>query len=488
MTFLRFLFVLIAALLVSALSLSNLQAQERTFIYGLELSGAASSDETQPFWLYSNQRGAVDTDSPGGMATLNFQKNLMNDRSGFDYGFGATFVSRYSEDKALFFNQLYGRLSYGAFQLTGGRFFEQTGTVNESLSMGSLTISPNATPMPKVKFGIPEYTPLPLTNEFVEVKGAIAHGWFEEDRVVEKAWLHEKYAYVRFGGDFAFRPYAGIVHQSTWAGETDTEGDLGDSFADFINVFFALSGSDDSAPPDQIFKQGDSRGIWDFGFYLSLKGFDFNVYRQFIYNDKDGVTLDVPQDGLLGFSVDLPTEKQQVLTEFLYEYLYTKNQSGPLCPRNERDGFGGCDNYYNNRFYRSGWTYEGNTIGNPLFLPVGTPGIERTAFPAGIANNRIVAHHVGLKGNVSATVGYKLLGTWSRNYGLYDNIDDNQNEGPTDFDSNPEQWSLLAEFSYRPAAFRSLQFNASLAGDFGELYDDRVGIMLGIKLFGTSSF
>lgn len=484
----QILLTLIAALFISSVTSSDLQAQDRTFNYGLELSGMASSDEVLPFWLYSNQHGLVDTHSPAGLAVINFQKNLMNDRSGFDYGFGATFANRISEDQAFFFSQLYTRFSYGVFQLTGGRFYEQTGTTNESLSMGSLTVSRNATPMPKVKFGIPEYAPVPLTNGFVEVKGALAHGWFEEDRVVEKAWLHEKYAYFRFGGDFAFRPYGGLIHQSTWAGETDTEGDIGDSFADFINVFFALSGSDDAAAPDQIYKQGDSRGIWDFGFFLSLADFDFKVYRQFIYNDKDGVKLQVPQDGLLGISVDLPTKKQRFFTEFLYEYLYTKNQSGPLCPRNERDDFGGCDNYYNNRFYRSGWTYEGNTIGNPLFLPVGTPGIERTAFPAGIANNRIVAHHVGLKGNVSETVDYKLLGTWSRNYGLYDNIDDNQNEGPTDFDSNPEQWSLLAKFGYQPAGINSLKFNLSFAGDFGELYDDRMGVMLGIKLLGTSSF
>lgn len=467
---------------------SDLFAQERTFNYGLELSGAASSDDFLPFWLYSNQRGTIDPNSPGGNAVFNFEKNLMNERSGFDYGFGATLVNRLSEDETIFFNQLYGRLSYGDFQLSGGRFFEQTGTTNEALSMGSLAISSNATPMFKVKVGIPEYAPLPLTSGFIEIKTALAHGWFEEDRVVEKAWLHEKYAYVRFGGDFAFRPYGGLIHQSTWAGETDAMGDLGDSFPDFFNVFFARSGSDEAAPSDQIFRQGDSRGIWDFGFYLTLADVDFNVYRQFIFNDKDGLKLQVPQDGLLGISVDLPAENQQVVNQFLYEFLYTKDQSGPLCPRNQRDGVGGCDNYYNNSFYRSGWTYFGNTIGNPLFLPVGAPGIERTAFPAGIANNRIVAHHVGMEGNVSPAFDYKLLATWSRNSGQYDNIDDNQNPGPTDFDSTPEQWSLLAKFSYRPPSFRSLKLNASLGGDFGELYEDRVGIMLGIELLGTSAF
>lgn len=486
----RFCRTALLAFTVTVLITFSVQAQEtqkKTFNYGLEITGMASSDETQPFWFYNNKRGTVDPDSPGGLATLHFQKHIM-DRSGFDYGFGATFVKRFSEDEAFFFPQLYGRLSYGAFQLSGGRFFEHTGSVNESLSMGSLAISPNATPLPKIKFGIPEYTPIPLTNRFVEVKGSIAHGWFEEDRVVEKAWLHEKSAYIRFGGDFAFKPYAGLIHQVTWAGETDTGGDIGDSFADFMNVFFALSGSEDAPVSDQIYKQGDHRGVWDFGFNLSLSNVHINVYRQFIYNDKDGLKLQNPEDGLLGVGIEMPSDDPSLITGFLWEYLYTKNQSGPLCPRNERDEVGGCDDYYNNSFYRSGWTYKGKTIGNPLFLPVNAPGITQPSFDAGITNNRIVAHHFGLEGDLSSTVAYKLLATWSRNYGVYDNIRLYQNPGPTDFNSVPEQWSVLAKFSYQPAAFRSLELNASFAGDFGELYKDRVGIMLGIKLMGTSPF
>jgi hypothetical protein len=482
-----FTVTLIASFFILSVNPATVFAQ-KTFNYGLELTGTAGSSEFLPFWLYSNQRGEIDPNTTGGNAVLNFHKNLTNERSGFDYGFGARLVNRRSTDETIFFNELYAKFSYGAFQLTGGRFFEQTGTVDQSLSMGSLTTSRNATPLPKIKISIPEYTPVPLTNGFLEIKGALAHGWFEEDRIVEKAWLHEKYAYLRFGGDWALKPYAGLVHQVTWAGETDTEGDIGDSFADFFNVFFALSGGEDTPFGDQLFKQGDHRGIWDFGFYLTLADIDFNVYRQFIYNDKDGVKLQVPQDGLLGVSVDLPAQKQQLVTGFLWEYLYTKNQSGSACPGNQRDAAGGCDNYYNNFFYRSGWTYAGNTIGNPLFLPVNAPGIDQAGLPAGISNNRIVAHHLGLEGKLSSSLDYKLLGTWSRNSGLYDNIFPFQNDGPTDFDSTPEQWSFLARFSYQPDAFGSLRFNTSLAGDFGDLYEDRVGIMVGIELLGSSDF
>jgi hypothetical protein len=105
----------------------------------------------------------------------------------------------------------------------------------------------------------------------------------------------------------------------------------------------------------------------------------------------------------------------------------------------------------------------------------------------GIVNNRIVAHHFGIEGQLSETVDYKLLGTWSRNYGLYDDADLFEEEGlETDFFYTPEQWSFLAKFSYRP--YSSLRLNASLAADNGDLYEDRIGIMLGIELLGFSSF
>lgn len=486
-------FVFVTILVISFFH--DMQAQERTFNYGLELQGTAGTGEYVPFWLYSNNHGIVDINSPGGNTVLNFKKNLMNERSGFDYGFGTTLVSRYSKDRTVFFSQLYGAISYGAFQLKGGRYYEQLGTVDASLSMGSLAISPNATPLPKITFGIPEYTDVPFTQGFVELKGEIAHGWFEEDREIQNPWLHQKYAYLRFGGDFAFRPYIGLTDQATWAGEAENEGDLDDSFSDFMRVLLGRSAEGDGQTNGEAaFKLGDHRGIWDIGFDLRLGGLNLQAYRHQIYNDKDGLKFQTP-DGLTGLSVELPAEKQQFVTGLLWEYLYTKNQSGPIPPPGlARDGAGGRDSYYNNYLYRTGWTYEGLNIGNPLFLNAYNPQINIVsndqADPAmryGIVNNRIVAHHVGIEGKLSETVRYKLMGTWSRNYGLYDDADLFEEEGlETDFFDNPEQWSFLAEFSYRP--FEALRLNASLAGDTGELYEDRIGIMLGIELLGTSPF
>lgn len=470
--------------------------QQRTFTYGIELLGTGSSGDYVPFWLYSNRHGTIDYNSPGSNAILQFHKNL-TDSSGFDYGFGTTFVGRYSEDETIFFSELYGTLSYGAFQLKAGRYYETLGTTDESLSMGSLAISPNATPMPKIALGIPNYTDVPLTQGFVELKAEIAHGWFEEDRQIKSPWLHQKYAYLRFGGDFALHPYVGLTHQATWAGtgRRPVEGDLDDSFADFWRVFFAYGAEgEDNSDGEVAYTLGDHRGVWDFGFNLSLADIDFLVYRQYIYNDKDGLKLKNP-DQLTGLSIQLPNQNQQLVTGILWEYMYTKEQSGPIPPPgNMRGGPGGRDNYYNNYLYRTGWTYFGRTIGNPLFLNAYDPQLGIVSNDQvdpnkryGIVNNRIVAHHFGIEGQFSEVFDYKLLATWSRNYGLYYDQDLFEREGlRTDFIDNPEQWSFLAKFSYQP--FDPLKLNLSLAGDVGELYEDRIGVMFGIQLLGSSPF
>src|SRR5699024_9661521 len=215
---------------------------------------------------------------------------------------------------------------YGAFRLKGGRFYKEIGDVFAPLSMGSLAVAHNAAPIPKIKFGIFDYTPVRLTEGVVEIKEAIADGWFGKHRRYRNAWLHEKYVYLRFGGDFAFRPYIGLVQEAVWAGRNEYDYDAPDSFKDFWRVFLALSGDKRALPSGQIYVLGDHRGIWDTGFNLTLSDIKFTVYRQCIYDDKDGLLFERLRDGWLGVRSELRGKKQQIVTAFLWEYLNTKWQ------------------------------------------------------------------------------------------------------------------------------------------------------------------
>ncbi len=68
-----------------------------------------------------------------------------------------------------------------------------------------------------------------------------------------------------------------------------------------------------------------------------------------------------------------------------------------------RKVLGGCDNYFNNGEYRSGWTLYERVIGSPFMTPGLSGGITR------IINNRVIAHHIGMKGMAWQTTPYKLM-------------------------------------------------------------------------------
>jgi hypothetical protein len=482
---------------------ATVQAQQKTFNYSLTVQGETSSSDYLPFWFYANKHGIMDTHSPGGQAIFTFQKNIRSHNTGFDIGFGTTIVGRLSENSTLFFNQLYGTIAYKALQFKGGRFYETLGTVDPSLSMGSLAISSNATPVPKIKLGIFHYSSVPFTHGYVEFKGEIAHGWLGKNRFIQSPWLHQKSAYLRFGGNFAFRPYVGIVDEATWAGTSATEGRYPHSLQAYFRVLLGNSGTglNNVNKGDRIYKLGDHRGIWDFGFYLDLGHYHFTAYRQQIWNDKNGLKFRTP-DGLTGFSLAMPEKGPQYVQKVVLEFLYTKNQRGPLGPSPGRGGAGGRLNYYDNYLYRTGWTYKGRNIGNPLFVNAYNPrlrGIVVTANqylnyknPVGVVNNRIVAQHIGFRGQLSSVVGYKILVTHSKNYGTFYGNDLFKKKGiKTAFYPNPPgEWSFLSKFKFQPLnnAYHNLQFNISFAGDFGDLYKNTLGVMIGIKLGGVSKF
>lgn len=455
----RYLLLLLLCLLVPYWA----HGQEAAFDYAIEFKSAAATDGELPFWLYANRWGTVDPTSANAILNAQVSKTFLRDSDLWDLEVGAELTSRYSKNPAAFFKQLYAKVGLGIFKLEIGRFEDITGNVCKPLSMGSMSFSGNATPLPKVKFSIPDYQPLPLTGGFIEIRGAWGHGWMEESRYVSNAYLIEQYGYARIGGDLPIHLIGGIHHFAFWGGKNHEFGQIPQSLNDYFNVALALgAGGEDAPPRDQSYFLGDHKGYWDFGAEIDLEPLKISLYKQFILEDKDNVKLKSPQDGLYGLSVE--NKGGKLVKAFLWEFLYTKWQNGPSCPGcGPRGGSGGQDNYYNHATYQSGWTYFGNTIGTPLLFPR-DDGL-------GIANNRVVAHHLGLMGRLSDVQDYKLMVTYSRNYGTYQNPIEPRLDG----------YSFLASTSYQPERWENLSFNASLAADFGELHGQNLGVMFGVS-------
>ena len=474
-------------LLFTLLSLFHqAEAQHRTSI---ETSAVISSSSETPFWFQSNRNGIYAPD--GNQFLFRLQSFRSYDlTSSLRTEFSADLVARPGSSSTLYFNQGFLKLKGYGFELAAGRFNNSSPIHDELLSMGSLGVSRNAIPIPQIRLGLTDWADMPFTNGFVEVKGHLSHGWLGSQRYVDNPLLHEKVAHIRFGGDASFKPYLGIAHYVKWAGTEPNGRQVPARFDDYIGVFFALGGDERTPGPDQAYALGDHLGAIDAGFYFTKDDYDILVYRQFPFELKTNLFFKSYMDALTGISIDFP-ERVTFLDKFLYEFLYTKYQAGPRELRDDRDpddrgDFRYNENYYNHFFYRSGWTYNKRTIGNPLFS-VNEDNL-------GIFNNRIVGHHVAF---ISTVESLKLTGraTFSRNYGKRcDNrvpdlgerelfgiecVNIVENVGGDSLD----QWSLQfgVESPIPINGRRNLHAYAEFAFDSGRLAGSQVGTLIGFR-------
>ena len=443
-----------------------------------ESIGVISSNSTTPFWLHSNRNGVVARD--GSHFLSRFQAHGSDDLFGpVTIHYGADLIARPGSSSTLHFNQGYVKFRAYGMELAAGRFMHISPEYNERLGMGSLGVSGNTTPVPQIRVGFYDWVPLPLTNGLFEIKAHVAHGWLGSNRFVDNVLYHEKVGFGRIGGDFPLNIYGGIHHFAKWGGESPVaeHGKLPSTFADFWRVFIVVGGDEEAPVIEQDYMLGDHLGAWDFGFYLDLNDVNLKVYRQFPLETKDNLKFKSLQDALTGLHFTFSDQFALPVKEFIYEHLYTKWQDGPRrenftddgipCsdPSVEcRDPFRGNENYYNHGIYRSGWTYQGSTIGNPLFIP-GLPNV-------GIINNRIVAHHIGIlsqHGRISLTT----RATYSRNYGTWNDP----------FEERASQWSFAAGIE-TPVTISNFPATMLLetAYDNGDLVGNQFGILFGLRV------
>jgi hypothetical protein len=320
------------------------------------------------------------------------------------------------------------------------------------------------------------YTAVPLTQQWVEFKGRYADGLLPDDRFAEGGYLHQKTFYLRVGTPLPVQIYGGLVHDAMWGGTAPDVGRLPQSLNDYVRTVVALTGAEDAPEGEQIYIQGDHFGVIDVGLSAEVGPLRARAYRHFVYEDRDNLKFKAPQDGLFGLALaDARTDR--VVDRLVYEHLYTKWQNGPVGPnlRNPRGGAGGRDDYYNHYIYESGWTLYGRTAGSPLLTPFDGGGGEE-----GIANNRVVGHHLGVAGHLGA-LDYRALATYTRNYGTYDDRERALEEtGSYRFQPPLEQVSLLVGARRPWPGAPEFEIDVALGVDIGALHGDAVGGQVGL--------
>jgi hypothetical protein len=451
-----------------------LNAQERNISYGIETSVYASADDL-PFWFYANSDGVVDPASNNLISRFysyytSETANSIRVQTGFDV------YSRFSEQNALFFNELYGSIGYGFLNLNAGRFYDPVGLNDDDLSMGSMEVSRNATPIPKIQLETNGFTNVPFTQGYLQFDTMLSHGWFEEDRVVTNAYLHQKYFYLKVNYKM-LEGIGGIIHNVMWGGTHPRYNKLPSSFSDYLRVLTGFGAADEKETPGGEIDNsiGNAVAGYDFRLNVNLDKFQFKAYRLFYLEDKVSTRFRSPWDGMWGAGVEF-NDPNSFLSEILWEHMNTKRQdSFDFEPR-------GTASYYRHFIYQSGWTYEGNILGNPLLLnrPVPNFGSHDN-----ITNNIIVAHHIGIKGRPTERLFYKSFFTYSRNYGtVVDQGDDPPYEPPyiplSELRMNEFSTLLNAEYLLIPEY--GLSLTGGVAWDIGDLYgENRFGFQIGIR-------
>ena len=208
---------------------------------------------------------------------------------------------------------------------------------------------------------------------------------------------------------------------------------------------------------------GNHLGIWDLSYEKEQNEKKIKLYYQHPFEDESGARWLLNRfDGLYG--IELISNKKNYINQFLYEYINTMNQSGSL---GATDSTYGWDNYYNHYIYQSGWTYYNKVIGNPLF----TLGSNKGSYSDNvyIINNRIKAHHIGLMGAFTKKINYKILFTYSQNFGIFPDMNKFRNEKKIyKFENGLIQRSVMVQIQLKNF-INKFNFELSYAIDNGQL-------------------
>jgi len=487
--------------------------------YSTELSTTLSTGDHAPFWLTSNRHGlsSVERNSVYFRAGI-FRDAHTDSTYKWRLGYGADFALAANYTSTLIVQQLYADIQYRAGELSIGAKERPMEMKNNRLSTGSQTLGINARPIPQVRIGLPDWWVVPLTRGWLQLKGHIAYGMMTDDtwqhdfthrltRYADHALFHSKAGYLRIANedyDYPLSLEAGLEMAAQFGGTTYRP--IGGVMTEIKNETGAkafwhafIPGGGDSYEKNAAFQnaEGNQLGSWMLRVNYDRRNWRLGVYIDHFFEDHSGLFhLDYDgygtgsqwntrkerryllyglKDMLLGAELNL--KRGTWLRDIVFEYMYTKYQSGPIYHDHNpaiSDHIGGQDNYYNHMLY-PGWQHWGQVIGNPLYrspLYNDDGHIE-------IENNRFMAFHLAFSGHPTPQLDYRVLGTWQEGFGSYSRP----------FTASRRQLSLFAEaqYAFSPAStplLRGWSIGLALGYDHGTIVGDNFGTQLTIRKTG----
>lgn len=456
----------------------------------IETLGTFSGGDFAPFWLTNNKFGlsSAKNNSEYIRANLfnkyNFSPNNTYKQS--TLSLGVDMIASHNMESDFYFHQLYADYQYWNLHLSIGKKERYSLFKNKDLSSGGMTLSTNSRPVPQVELSMPNFVTLPYSKGYLQVMGGVSYGWFDDDKFkknnsadgnyADKVLYHRKYGFIKYEKNPTWNFIFGAEMDTQWGGHFYHAGEYWDKgtakLSDFLKVLIPMQGGEDSNLTDRQNIIGNVYGSWHFiGNYMK-EDYSLKLYYEHFFEDHSGVFFKNMPDGLYGIELNL--NKKGWLTDALFEFLYSKDQSGPfLWDKNDKIPvqISGGDNYYNHVDYVS-LSYHGFTTGNPLFTsPIYNKGESLTIF-----NSRLSAFHGGVSGYITPELKYRALMTYSRSWGT-DRIPSK---------SIRNQFSSMLEAIYKNDKnnLRGWAFTAALGYDRSRMIGDNIGGQIKIsKLF-----
>ena len=453
------------------------QNQENTLALGVSSINGIDS-EGLPFFLWANKHGKVNPSA----SNLVFDLSLTPQRkvkSPFTFWWGIDITSTLSAQNTINFSRLYGAMGFKNIEFLVGRFYRYQGLNTDSLGMGSMLTGYNASALPGVEIRTNNYSKVPFTDGYLNYKFNFGHYFFENNRFVKNAYLHSKQFYLQVNLN-NLKLNGGIIHNVTWGGESPLLGNLPFAFSDYLRILVSRGARANSGLMGEIETAlGNTVAAYDFGISWRMQNFEIDLTRLFYIEDKNAAEFRSVWDGQ--WSAKLNFLENSYVQKILYEYIYTIRQ----------DAFasqpGGRANYYNHYIYKSGWSYQGNVLGNALL----TYDKEQNT----ITNNMLVGHSFASLFKL-LKIGYLTTSyIFTRNYGLCADLVSSEGLGC----GGSEEKSLVIDhisrdsvrknfhyfylsLDYTIKQAKNVRINTSFAYDLKEGEKNNLGFSVGVKL------
>ena len=399
----------------------------------------------------------------------------------------ADVIASLHADHSLYLQQAYINLHNRNFFVEVGTRENQTVMREADLSVGSFAKGTNAKPVPQFHFGTNGFWTVPYTNGWLQINGDFGYGHMLDAQYTEDTfrnttgnsfyttgkYYHQKHLFFRSNPTKRFFGVIGIEHVAFFGGtryeyqdgalvSTNTKPA---NLKAFMSVILPLG--------DGNYFENNANEDWVYGNHLGMMtyqiGWNVNSHHQLsayldnIFEDGSGIRKGNGWDGLWGIEYKNSAPGRQYVRGIVMEYFQTTNQGGPLhwdpndypSPAREQitSTVTGCDNYYNHMFY-AGYAHYGMTPGIALL----TSPIYNHDGSVEFHDNRVLAWHLGIKGDLTDRLSYLVRGSYREGKGTY--------YTPI---SLRHSFDAMMQCTYTSGAWR---YSAAYAFDKGNIYGD----------------